>query len=253
MSIMSSIGAPCAAFRARIATPGSHFGDSLYFMSGFCSGSCVTMFWLGVVMSARRVRVFIDFWNFQLSWNDASSGAKCDWRALPGAILGATADVLKTVQILDPLDLEETLLYASVDPERDGNLRNWLNNTVDRFPSWRVSVLERRPRPKQLHCRHCGETTSQCPRCQTAFVGKPEKGVDSTLVTDMLSLAWQGAFDIAVLVSSDADFVPAVERIQASGLKVINAAWASKGHHLKAACWGSFDLNESISSLVRPS
>lgn len=70
-----------------------------------------------------------------------------------------------------------------------------------------------------------------------------KKAVDAAIVTDMLSLAWQNAYDIAVLVTSDADFVPAVEKVQERGLKVVNAGWASKGHELKAACWGSFDLD----------
>jgi uncharacterized LabA/DUF88 family protein len=67
----------------------------------------------------------------------------------------------------------------------------------------------------------------------------------------MLSLAWQNAYDIAVLVSSDADFVPAVTKIQDAGLKVINAAWADRGHHLKRACWGSFNLNPITSTITR--
>ncbi|MFL6127975.1 MAG: NYN domain-containing protein [Mycobacteriales bacterium] len=81
-------------------------------------------------------------------------------------------------------------------------------------------------------------------------MGRPEKGVDAAIVTDLLSLAWQDAFDVAVLVSSDADFVPAVERVQEKGLKVINAAWQGKGHELKAACWASFDL-DTIASTIR--
>ncbi|WP_424528171.1 NYN domain-containing protein [Sphaerisporangium viridialbum] len=55
----------------------------------------------------------------------------------------------------------------------------------------------------------------------------------------MLSLAWQDAYDVAVLLTSDADFIPAVERIQERGLKVINTGWSGKDHQLKAACWGS--------------
>jgi uncharacterized LabA/DUF88 family protein len=82
-------------------------------------------------------------------------------------------------------------------------------------------------------------------------VSKPEKGVDAAIVTDMLSLAWQNAYDVAVLVSSDADFVPAVERVQERGLKVINAGWAGKGHELKAACWGSFDLDTVTATICR--
>ena len=51
----------------------------------------------------------------------------------------------------------------------------------------------------------------------------PEKGVDTAIVTDLLSLAGEEAYDVAILVSSDADHIPAVEWIQAHGRKVINA------------------------------
>jgi uncharacterized LabA/DUF88 family protein len=77
------------------------------------------------------------------------------------------------------------------------------------------------------------------------------KGVDAALVTDLLSLAWQRAYDVAVLVSGDADYIPAVEYVQAQGLKVINAAWRSKGHELRTACWGSFDIDGLILQLKR--
>lgn len=78
-----------------------------------------------------------------------------------------------------------------------------------------------------------------------------EKGVDTAIVTDLFSLAWQNAFDVAVIVSSDADFVPAAIRLQERGLKIVNAAWGGHGHHLAKACWGSFLLDEVLSRLVR--
>jgi uncharacterized LabA/DUF88 family protein len=202
-------------------------------------------------VTARRTRIFIDFWNFQLSWNATTNGSKCNWRQLPPSILTAAASLLGTVGLTDPLDLEETLLYASVDPVDDARLRTWLTGTIERFPSWRVSIRDRRPQPRRVHCRHCRTTISACPTCQHAYVSKPEKGVDAAIVTDMLSLAWQNAYDVAVLVSSDADFVPAVERVQERGLKVINAGWAGKGHELKAACWGSFDLDTITATICR--
>lgn len=62
--------------------------------------------------TGRRTRLFIDYWNFQLSWNERSS-VKCDWRALPLTVVGASSAVLASVGPSDPLDLEETLLYAS--------------------------------------------------------------------------------------------------------------------------------------------
>jgi len=66
-----------------------------------------------------------------------------------------------------------------------------------------------------------------------------EKVVDAALVTDLLSLAWQRAYDVTFLASGDADYIPAVEYFHAQGLRVINAAWRSKGHELRTACWAA--------------
>lgn len=203
-------------------------------------------------MVGQRARIFIDFWNFQLSWNErASNGDKCDWTQLPMSAITTTSHLLAKVGQTVPLELEETLLYASVDPLSDGNLKRWLTTFLDRQPSWRVHIRERRPQPRQFYCRHCRSTTERCPACGERYITRPEKGVDAAIVTDLLSLAWQNAFDVAVLLSSDADFVPAVERVQERGLKVVNGGWSRRGHELKAACWASFELDPLMAGIRR--
>lgn len=62
-----------------------------------------------------------------------------------------------------------------------------------------------------------------CSECGAQFRWAPEKGVDTAIVTDLLSLASEDAFDVAILLSSDADHIPAVEWVQAHGRKAINA------------------------------
>ena len=47
-----------------------------------------------------------------------------------------------------------------------------------------------------------------------------EKGVDVSLAVDMLTGAFQDEYDVAVLVSSDGDFKPAVEAVRATGKRV---------------------------------
>ena len=79
----------------------------------------------------------------------------------------------------------------------------------------------------------------------------PEKGVDTAIVTDMLALAGENAFDVAILLSSDADHIPAVEWIQARGRKVINATWANHGFDLKRTCWASIELDTVMPLLKR--
>ncbi|MGH9065494.1 MAG: NYN domain-containing protein [Acidimicrobiales bacterium] len=199
-----------------------------------------------------RVRVFVDFWNFQLGWNDATSKQeKCDWRALPLVLVNQTAEVFRSAGLIADLSLEQTIVHASVDPETERPLREWLTSFVDRLPSFDVKIRERRSRPKSIRCRSCGTTTSICPSCGHEYVGKPEKGVDAAIVTDLLSLAWQEAYDLALLVSSDADYIPAVEHVQEKGLKVVNASWKHRGHELQAACWASFHIDDLQEQLCR--
>jgi uncharacterized LabA/DUF88 family protein len=54
-----------------------------------------------------------------------------------------------------------------------------------------------------------------------------EKGVDVALVTDMLSHAYNDAYDIAVLVSGDQDFHKAISRIKDLGKRVEIAYFSS--------------------------
>lgn len=201
-----------------------------------------------------RTRVFIDFWNFQLNWNERIQ-AKCDWRTLPTVLVHEAGRVLSQVDNRDDtrLSLTETRLYASVDPhnEKEGPLKGWLDDTVRRMPSYHVEIRERRRQPASLFCRHCHQKTGSCPTCAEPFVRSVEKGVDSAIVTDMLLLGWQGSMDVVLVVSSDADLVPAVRVLRDHGLRKVNASW--RGHELAKACWGSFDLDAIARKVVRHS
>ena len=72
--------------------------------------------------------------------------------------------------------------------------------------------------------------------------GTEEKGVDVRMATDMISLAWVDNYDVAVLVSSDRDFVPVAEFLETKGIKVIHGAFPPRGAQLTARCWGSVDI-----------
>ena len=32
-------------------------------------------------------RIFVDFWNFQLNWNDRTDKDLCDWTVLPSVLM----------------------------------------------------------------------------------------------------------------------------------------------------------------------
>ncbi len=60
---------------------------------------------------------------------------------------------------------------------------------------------------------------------------------DIHLAVDMVRLAYNNAYDTAVLVSSDGDFVPAIHAVQDIGKKVKNIGFPNKfSWHLKQEC-----------------
>lgn len=201
-----------------------------------------------------RVRLFVDFWNYQLHYNQQMGpSARCDWSRLPAAFVAAAEQTLNAAGVGEPLALEETRVYASYNPSRaeDVRLRTWLSNFLDRQPSFRVFVTQRKDKSATFRCRDCGQVFGTCPACGEPLVRSREKGVDTAIVTDMLSLAWESAFDVAILVSADADMIPCVQRIQEKGLKVINATWPGLGFDLAKACWASFDARTVAQRLLR--
>ena len=77
--------------------------------------------------------------------------------------------------------------------------------------------------------------------------------MDIAIAIDMIKLAREDAWDWAVLVSSDRDFIPAVEFLNGKGRKVLHAGFPPRGSQLAAKCWGSLDLRPHLSALERES
>jgi uncharacterized LabA/DUF88 family protein len=197
----------------------------------------------------HRVRLFIDFWNFSLAWSERAAGAQCDWKKVPLAFRDAASAALKDAGLGD-LELVETRVYASYEPGRENKLKNWLHNFLDRQPGVRVFTAERHWRERPIHCRVCGTETVRC-SCGVPFGRAAEKTVDARIVTDLMSLAWEGSFDVALLVTSDADFIPAVETLQTKNFRVVNATWRGHGHELATKSWASFEIDKLMPQLKR--
>jgi uncharacterized LabA/DUF88 family protein len=194
----------------------------------------------------QRVHVFVDYWNFQLRWNERAGEARCNWAHLPAVLL----EKLGTLPLSDDVDFQGMRVYASCDPD-DENLRRWLENFLERQPGTSVVTLERRRRFDHIRCRGCGYETGTCPSCGQPLVWSAEKGVEAALITDLYELAWSDALDVAIVVSSDSDFVFPVVGLQGRGIKVVNAAWRGAGQEIARAAWATLDLDELIPRLVR--
>ena len=60
---------------------------------------------------------------------------------------------------------------------------------------------------------------------------------DIHLAVDMVKLAYNRAFDTAILISSDGDFVPAIQAIKEKGKNIENIGFENKfSYHLKQEC-----------------
>ena len=80
----------------------------------------------------------------------------------------------------------------------------------------------------------------------TAEFGE-EKTTDVNLAVDMVAL--KDAYDIAVLVSGDQDFVPAVAAVRALGKAVVNVSFKRKGGGLLPN--GAWQLNKAADQCVK--
>jgi len=151
-----------------------------------------------------------------------------------------------------PLEFNGTNVYLSYDPKKktDKGLLGWAKNKLARFPGIRVIVKERQTR-RPPYCPHCHQAVTNCPHCGGQMVGTIEKGIDTAIVTDMMRLAWEGVLDVAILASSDRDFIPAVTCLQSKSLRVINVLFPPIGADLAKTCWASIDMRPHLPSLSR--
>jgi hypothetical protein len=97
---------------------------------------------------------------------------------------------------------------------------------------------------RELRVRRSG----RCPACASDYEYTTEKRVDTRLVAEMIHYAAIGAFDAAVLVSGDDDFVPAVEAVNALGRQVWVATWSADdlSKDLRVRCFGQIHLSEGL-------
>lgn len=90
----------------------------------------------------------------------------------------------------------------------------------------------------------------RCPACGAENEYTTEKRVDTRLVADLIHYAANGAYDAAVLVSGDDDFVPAVEAVNAIGKQVWVATWSADdlSTDLRVRCFGHIHLSDGVST-----
>lgn len=210
-----------------------------------------------VLTAPARVRVFVDYWNFQITMNEKEGAERgivdyrfsVDWIKL-GPWLAKKACQAITVS---NFSFEGVIIYASFNPktEEGRKFSKWVNTFLNRQPGVQVESFERRPKalPK---CPICHREITNCPHCTEKIAATVEKGVDTLIATDMIRLAWEKAYDLAVVASSDSDLVPAVNFLNSKAYKMIQAGFPPKGVDLATSCWASFDVYRDREEIRRP-
>ncbi len=202
------------------------------------------------------VRVFVDYWNFQLTLNEREAAFRnvdtfkfpINWFSLGKWLADKARIMIEASQI----SYGGCHIYASYNT--DQKFYSWMMNILNRQPGVIAQCIKRSPKSLQ-RCSICHKLITHCSHadCQAPISGTIEKGVDTRIVTDMISLAWQDAYDVAVLASLDADLIPAVRFVQQKGKRVIQAGFPPKGVQLSTECWGSFDVFPDRSQIQRSS
>jgi uncharacterized LabA/DUF88 family protein len=202
--------------------------------------------------SPQKLRIFVDFWNFQLALNRvAPDDYRLDWLALPQWLNERTRDLVLS-EPSGRLRSDGVHVYISYNSqtEKGRNLHKWATNVLARFPGFRVACVERKAKGPPT-CPSCHKQIEECPHCGGKMTRTIEKGIDSAIVTDIITLALEDAWDVAVLVSSDRDFIPAVNYLAQKGHKVVHAGFPPSGMDLARACWASIDIRTGLSDISR--
>jgi hypothetical protein len=203
-----------------------------------------------------RAMVFIDYWNFQLHLNrlegkrlgSRDARFKIDWKGL-GPLLAKKA--CEQVQVADHV-FEGVIVYTSYNPATESKFHQWVTTWLGTQPGVTVECRERKPKNRP-RCPSCHLEIQVCPSCKNEIKSTIEKGVDTLIATDMIRLAWEEAYDLAVLATSDADLIPAVEFLRLKARKVIQAGFPPAGSDLARACWASFDVYQYRGEIARSS
>jgi uncharacterized LabA/DUF88 family protein len=178
-----------------------------------------------------KVAIFFDGKNFYAGWRDEAGGVPLVFPKLAEWLVTRTGG--RTLSGCHYYTGIETGLLAQQEGQKK------LAEFLDRLELEAGFFVHRFPRKSRTyHCDSCGK--------ENRFT--QEKEVDTTMVADMLRLGAVNAFDVAVLVSGDADHAPAVEGMRQLGKIVYVSSWGDVGlsSRLRKAAFDHIDLWEAL-------
>jgi len=188
----------------------------------------------------RNVKLYVDFWNFQLRWNEQMNvtgkpPVKLAWRTLPNTLVAELPLIFGATEIFN---FRGAHVFASVDPRpgsRDEGLKKFLH-ALNQATGFQVMVKDRRPKK------------DECPHCNKQIDRMVEKGVDAAVVTALYEGALNNSYDVALLLSSDGDHIPAIKTIQDRlNKQIIHVGFKRGGSEVRSAAWSHILLDGALS------
>ena len=176
-----------------------------------------------------KVSIFFDGQNFYRSLTRYDESLRVDYDRLAAWITQAVAG--------SNAEFSGAYYYVGVSPGAPALVEGFLKG-LELRPGY---FVKREGRVRR---------TGRCPSCGAEYEYTTEKRVDTRLVADLIHFAAIGAFDAAVLISGDDDFVPAVEAVNALGRQVWVATWSADelSTDLRVRCFGHIHLSEGIAA-----
>ena len=114
----------------------------------------------------------------------------------------------------------------------------YLNNYIERINSLKgvtardVDIEGSQREPATYECEKCGH--------QGVSTWESEKGIDASLIVHLFDT--MDSWDVAYLLSGDADFVPAVASLRRRGKIVVGAGFSGRSSSLVRECYDYVDL-----------
>lgn len=228
-----------------------------------------------------QVKIYIDHSNFISSWNNVVHRSEralehdVDWHALPAVLAEEVAGWLKKMRrapaavvyrgmhvygtlfedsyfrLLETmLQLEQAspsklplpirLRRETVDRWRDENAAHkWeLTHEIRSVVGCTMVPVYRRT-PKEDQLGSAQYTSGGIPIA-------PEKTLDTRIAADLIGDAAAELYDVALLVTEDSDFIPAVELVQEMrGKHVVHVGFGGHSNELRSVCRHRIDLGKA--------
>jgi len=228
-----------------------------------------------------QVKVYIDHSNFITTWNDVLHRGErplvhdVDWHSFPSLLLDEVATWLAKQRKAAPALLYRGMhVYGTLFEDEYFRLLETILQLEQTAPSrlslpirLRKETVERWRLENEAHKQELTRAIANVAGCVTVPIYRrtpredqlgsaqytsggipiaPEKMLDTRIATDLIADATFDAYDVALLVSEDSDFVPAVEFVQEMrGKHIVHVGFGSYSSDLRAACRHRIDLGKA--------